>query len=162
MNTSLPHPPPNTIPWPPILFVAFAASGIALHWTMPLPWPQGAIAAALLMLGLFFVAAAIALELAAVLAFRKARTTILPHRAASELITSGPFRLTRNPIYVGNTMLVLGVALVFGVGWLVVSALLAAIAVHHFAVLREERHLSVAFGEAWRDYAARVPRWVVW
>jgi protein-S-isoprenylcysteine O-methyltransferase Ste14 len=161
MNDSLP-PRPNKIPWPPILFVVFAAIGVALHRAVPLPWPQGAIAAALLMVGLFFVAAAIALELAAVLAFRKARTTILPHRAATDLITGGPFRFSRNPIYVGNTLLVLGAALVFGVGWLVAAAFFAAVAVHYLAVLREEKYLSVAFGAAWRDYAARVPRWVGW
>ncbi len=161
MNVSAPQPP-NRIPWPPILFVIFAALGAALHWAMPLPWADGAVAAALSMAGVFFIAAAIALELAAVLAFRKAHTTILPHRAARALITGGPFRFTRNPIYVGNTMLVLGAALVFGVGWMVASAILAAVAVHHLAVRREEKHLAVTFGEAWRQYAERVPRWVGW
>ncbi len=154
--------PPNRIPWPPILYVAFALIGVALHWLLPLPWPGGAIKATLLVGGLFLIALAVALEIASVITFRKARTTILPHRAASELITGGPFRFTRNPIYVGNTALVFGVGLAFGVGWLMIAALLAAVAVHHLAVLREERHLSVAFGEAWRKYAEIVPRWVRW
>ncbi len=143
-----------------MLFIAAAMAGLCLHWLIPLPWAAGNLREVLLLAGALLVAAAVALEVAAAVTFRKARTTILPHRAASHLITTGPFRFTRNPIYVGNTMLVAGVGLVFGVVWLLVAATLAAIAVHHLAVLREERHLADRFGEEWRQYAEAVPRWV--
>jgi protein-S-isoprenylcysteine O-methyltransferase Ste14 len=159
-SSTAPHNAPNTVPWPPILFGTAAIVGVCLHWLIPLGWVAGASRFALLMVGVLLMAAAVALEISAALAFRKARTSILPHRAATNLVTSGPFQFTRNPIYLGNTMLVAGAGLVFGVGWLLVAAIAAAVAVHFLAVLREERHLSITFGDEWRRYAQRVPRWI--
>jgi protein-S-isoprenylcysteine O-methyltransferase Ste14 len=159
-SPSTPDNAPNTVPWPPILFVTAALIGVCLHWLIPLGWATGATRFVLLMIGVLLVASAVALEIAAAMAFRKARTSIMPHRAATTLVTSGPFRFTRNPIYLGNTMLVAGAGLVFGVGWLPVAAIAAAVAVHFLAVLREERHLANIFGDEWQQYAQRVPRWV--
>jgi protein-S-isoprenylcysteine O-methyltransferase Ste14 len=158
--SSSPDSPPNTVPWPPILFLTAALIGVCLHGLIPMGWAAGVTRFVLLMVGVLLMAAAVALEIAAALAFRKSRTSILPHRAATNLVTSGPFRFTRNPIYLGNTMLVAGAGLVFGVGWLLVAAIAAAVAVHFLAVLREERHLSITFGDEWRRYAERVPRWI--
>ena len=95
------------------------------------------------------------------LAFRRHRTTVLPHRGATRLITDGPFRFTRNPIYVGNTLLVAGLGFVLGVAWLMPAALLAAWATQKLAIEREERHLALRFGADWARYAARTPRWLI-
>lgn len=151
---------PNTIPWPPILFAGAALIALGLQWLVPLPWPGGAAAAALAMAGLFLVAAGVALDLGSMLAFRRHRTTVLPHRGATNLITDGPFRYTRNPIYVGNTLLVAGAGLVFGVAWLVPAALAGAWATEKLAIAREEAHLALRFGPAWQAYASRTPRWL--
>jgi len=112
------------------------------------------------MAGLFLIAAGTALDLATMLAFRRHRTTLLPHRGATKLITDGPFRYSRNPIYLGNTLLVAGVGLAFGIGWLIPAALAGAVATQRLAILREERHLASRFGSAWDAYAARTPRWL--
>lgn len=151
---------PNTIPWPPILFAGAAVIALGLQILLPLPWPGGAWAAVLAMAGVFLMAAGVALDLAAMLAFRRHRTTVLPHRGAARLITDGPFRYSRNPIYVGNTLLVAGAGLLLGIAWLIPAALAGAIATRKLAIEREERHLAARFGQAWADYAARTPRWL--
>lgn len=151
---------PNTIPWPPLLYAGAALLALGLHWLAPLPWPGGAVAASLAVAGLFLMAAGIALDLATALAFRRHRTTVLPHRGATRLITDGPFRYSRNPIYVANTLLVAGGGLVSGIAWLIPAAFAAAVATRKMAIEREEAHLALRFGEDWRAYAARTPRWL--
>jgi protein-S-isoprenylcysteine O-methyltransferase Ste14 len=152
---------PNRIPWPPILFVAAALVALVAHWLLPLPWPSSQVLRLpLAAVGLCLICAALALEVTAALTFRRHRTTILPHRAASALITDGPFAKSRNPIYLGNSALLLGAGLLAGVLWLVLAAPLAALAVQKLAIEREERHLAQRFGAAWQAYAAATPRWL--
>jgi protein-S-isoprenylcysteine O-methyltransferase Ste14 len=151
---------PNTLPWPPLLYGGLALAGLGLGWAVPLPWPEGALRMVLAAIGLCLACAGVALEVTAALAFRRHRTTILPHRGASALITDGPFAKSRNPIYLGNTLLVAGAGLLFGLGWLLPAALAAAFATQKLAIEREERHLAARFGQAWADYAARTPRWL--
>ena len=91
---------------------------------------------------------------------RRHRTTILPHAGASALVTEGPFGLSRNPIYVGNLLLIVGVGLAAGRPWFVLLSPALALALRELAIVREERHLAARFGAAWRAYAARVRRWV--
>jgi protein-S-isoprenylcysteine O-methyltransferase Ste14 len=115
----------------------------------------------LVMFGVLLLIAAMAIELSAAMQFRKSKTTILPHRSATQLITGGPYRWSRNPIYVANTMLLVGAGLVFGIAWLIPAAIIAAALTHVLAVKREEAHLAKAFGSLWHDYANQVPRWLL-
>ena len=80
---------------------------------------------------------------------------------ATALITDGPFAKSRNPIYTGNTLLVTGAGLLFGLMWLVAAGLIAAFVTQKLAIEREERHLEGRFGVAWKAYAARTPRWLI-
>lgn len=73
----------------------------------------------------------------------------------------GPFRFSRNPIYLANTLLLIGIGLAAGNGWFVPLALLMAVLVDRLAIRREERHLAIRFGNAWIDYAAATPRWLI-
>lgn len=133
---------------------------LGLHWIVPLPWPSGVARILLAAAGLCLACAAIALDVTAALAFRRHRTTIMPHRGATALITQGPFAKSRNPIYVANTLLVAGAGLIFGIAWLVLAALAGALLTQKLAIEREERHLAARFGTAWDEYAARTPRWL--
>jgi protein-S-isoprenylcysteine O-methyltransferase Ste14 len=151
---------PNTVPWPPILYLIAGLAALALHWFRPLPWPEGGGGMALLMLGVLAVSISFALDISAALAFKKHKTSIMPHKAASELITSGPFAISRNPIYIAHTLIVAGIGLIFGVGWMIPTSFTAAVATHFLAVRREEQHLDIKFGQQWRDYAQTVPRWI--
>jgi protein-S-isoprenylcysteine O-methyltransferase Ste14 len=152
---------PNRVPWPPLIYLAGAGAGFALHLMMPLPWAGGPLETVLFWLGLALMAAAAAVDILCFATFRRHRTTILPHRGASHLITTGPFAWSRNPIYTGNTALLLGAGLALGIVWLGIMAFVAAAITLQLAIRREERHLERKFGEAWRRYAQRVPRWLL-
>ena len=96
----------------------------------------------------------------AILEMRRHHANILPHRAATALVTTGVFALSRNPIYLGNTELVAGAALAFGNLWFLIFAFIAAAVVEIIAIRREEAHLARLFGAEWNAYAARTPRWI--
>ena len=148
---------PNTIPWPPLLFGGAAAAALAVHGLVPLPFPDGPMWQ---VPGALMAVAAITIDLLAFAAFRRHQTTILPHRGADHLITTGIYGWSRNPIYLGNLLLVAGAGLFFGIWWLVLAAPIALLLTRKLAVEREERHLARRFGQAWQDYARTTHRWL--
>jgi protein-S-isoprenylcysteine O-methyltransferase Ste14 len=148
---------PNRIPWPPIIYLTAAAAGIVLARMWPLPWPD---IAGLTLAGGILALAALAWDVTSMLAFAKHKANIMPNKAATKLITTGPFAWSRNPIYLGNTLLVLGAGTYFGNWWLVGAAFVAAFATQKLAIEREERHMAAKFGSEWETYTKRVRRWV--
>ena len=151
---------PNRIPWPPILLIATIALGIALQWLVPLPWIYGLAALEATATGITMIVAAFAIDIWAALVFRSQKTTIMPHQRSASLVTRGPFRFSRNPIYVGNLMVVAGLGMVLSNLWLLIATPVLGLALHKLAILREERHLEALFGDQWRDYSTRVRRWI--
>ena len=105
------------------------------------------------------VAGGLGLDLAAIRTMRRHRANILPHRAATALVTTGPFAWSRNPIYLGNTLLLAGAAFAFHDPWFLPAALAAVLAVTHLAIRREEAHLAHMFGAEWERYRRRTARW---
>lgn len=150
---------PNRRPWPPIIYGAAVIASIALGFVLPLPleWLAWGLR---LTAGMALIAAAVAFEIRAARAMKAAATTIMPHRRSSHLVTSGPFAWSRNPIYLGNTVLMIGIGLLAGSGWFVLFGLAAAIIVTELAIKREERHLAALFGEEYERYRRRVRRWL--
>jgi protein-S-isoprenylcysteine O-methyltransferase Ste14 len=110
--------------------------------------------------GRALVAAGIALDLWAMGAMTSARTNIMPNRGAENLVTSGPFAFSRNPIYLGNTIVTVGIGLGLNALWFLPLAAVAAALVQRLAILREEAHLAARFGPEWTAYAAKTPRWL--
>ena len=151
---------PNVVPWPPIVLGTALVAGFALGWFFPGPWPEGLGPAFLQALGGLLVATALVLFFTARQAFLKASTTLLPHRAASHLVTNGPFAISRNPIYLANVILLFGLGFLFGNIWFFPLALVAGFTEHKLAIEREEAHLEHKFGKAWRDYKRRVRPWI--
>ncbi|MEE4237687.1 MAG: isoprenylcysteine carboxylmethyltransferase family protein [Anderseniella sp.] len=145
---------PNRIPWPPLIFATAVVAGLIAQWITPVNLPAG-----LTVPGFVLLAAGLSLDVWAMWTMFAARTNILPHRAADSLVMHGPFAFMRNPIYVGNTIATLGLALALQNGWLLAAAAAAAAFTHQLAVVREEAHLKAKFGKAWDDYAKRVKRW---
>ena len=152
---------PNSVPWPPVIFGGIAVVAVVLHLLVP----SGGVMPGGLMVraaGAAVMAAGLGFDGAAMAAMRRHRANILPHRAATALVRSFPFSLSRNPIYLGNALLLLGAAFAFAVAWLLPAAIIAAALVRRLAIEREEAHLAARFGDAWRDYARKVPRWFGW
>ena len=151
---------PNAIPWPPILLLLAIAGGVVLQMAHPLSWVSGSLEDLFTGFGMFFMVAAIAVDLFCFRIMRNHKTNIMPHRGADHLVTKGPYSISRNPIYVANVLLVCGLAIVLGNSWMFATAALMAIAIHHLAIKREEAHLELRFGKAWRDYRKKVRRWL--
>lgn len=151
---------PGALPWPPILYVAALAAGVVLHWLVPLPWLPPPLSEILFAVGWLMVAGAVAIFVAAIRTMRRAKTTVMPTRASEHLVTTGPFSFTRNPLYLANTMVLIGIGLIVGIVWLILLAPVAAFATQKLAIAQEERHLEVRFGKKYRDYARKVRRWI--
>src|SRR6516165_11901529 len=151
---------PNSMPWPPIIYLAAIAVSILLNVFNPLPWFGQPLSGILFVLGWLMIAAFVALNISAILAMRRAGTTVRPDRGTDHVVTDGPFSFTRNPLYLAGAMLVLGIGLISGIVWFLLLAMLAAFAVQKLTIEREERHLQTRFGETYLDYAARVRRWI--
>jgi protein-S-isoprenylcysteine O-methyltransferase Ste14 len=150
---------PNSIPWPPLIYVGAAAGAVTAGLVAP---ADEALALVVLSptAGWIVVALGFALDVWAMATMARAQANILPHRAATALVTHGPFRFSRNPIYLGNTVVLLGLGAASANPWFVPAAIAAALLTQRLAIVREEAHLAALFGDAWTAYAARVRRWL--
>jgi len=153
-------PAPSSFPWPPVIYVVALILGFALDAFVPLPWLGSPASDLLLAFGVVLLVGVVAIEVGAVRALRRARTTVMPHRASEHLVTSGPFGFSRNPLYLGNTILLIAIGLIAGTLWLLLLALVAAFVTQKLSIEPEERHLAARFGKRYRDYARRVRRWI--
>ncbi|NJR13443.1 MAG: isoprenylcysteine carboxylmethyltransferase family protein [Phyllobacteriaceae bacterium] len=151
---------PNAFPWPPVLLVASIAGAFALQLFVPLPWVPSPIQELLTLFGLVLVGIALAIDITSVLTLRRAQTTFLPHRGTAHLVTSGPFSFSRNPIYLGNVILLFGLGLAFGNPWFWPLALVDGALTQRLAILREEQHLQAKFPAAFLAYKRKVRRWI--
>lgn len=122
---------------------------------LPLDW--GAASAGL---GWLLVGTGLTLFAWTVWTFASHRTTVNPYKAASSLCTGGPFRFSRNPIYLGDWFILAGVALLLKTLWPLVFAPLIWATLRFGVIRHEEAHLEAKFGETYRNYKARVRRWV--
>jgi protein-S-isoprenylcysteine O-methyltransferase Ste14 len=154
-----PHAPqPTAVPWPPVLIAAVLAIGWLAGRLYPLPWP-GLDDWPARLVGYGLGAAGLALVAWAIVTLHRAGTTLRPDRGADRLVTNGPFRYRRNPIYMGDVLILFGLAELTHNIWFAILAPLFALAVFRLAIVPEERHLEERFGQAYRDYKARTRRW---
>ena len=157
MTTRRAVPPPNRVPWPPLLVLAAALVAVGLGAVLPGPdWLSDPV---LIVLGRALMLIGLGFDLAAMFTMWRHRANILPHRAATALVTTGPFAWSRNPIYLGNTLLLAGAAFAFHNPWFLPAAFAAAVAVTRLAIVREEAHLAQLFGAEWETYRGRTARW---
>jgi protein-S-isoprenylcysteine O-methyltransferase Ste14 len=142
---------------PPLFYVAGFLLGFAVELALPLSRPPLALALAG---GAICIAIWLALDGSAMLRFRSARTSMVPMKPSTALVTSGPYLATRNPMYVGMAFLYAGLALLLGVIWSLAFLPAVLLMVHRFVIAREERYLEAKFGEEYRAYKGRVRRWL--
>ena len=147
-------------PWLPIILVGTLALGFALQAILPMPWLAGAAAAVLRWIGVLAVIAALVAFASAVAALRRRHTTFRLARPSTALVTDGPFRYSRNPIYTAMVALIAGAGLATANLWLVLLAPAAALGLRKLAIEPEERHLQAQFGDAWSSFADKVRRWL--
>ncbi len=94
------------------------------------------------------------------MAFRRYKTAIYPNVGASSLVTTGPYRYSRNPMYVGLATMYFGGALLVNSAWPIIMLPFVILWVNRFIIDREERHLKATFPDEYKEYSSRVRRWV--
>ncbi len=154
MDQQTPTPPRF---YPPVLFLASLVLMGALHYLLPLvrwlDWPWRGVGAVPLAGGLL-------MGLWAVGHFRRRDTTIIPFEQSSSLILEGPYRLSRNPIYLSMVLVLLGVWLLLGSLSPVLVVLLFVGWISTRFIVKEEQHLETQFGRNYLEYKENVRRWV--
>jgi protein-S-isoprenylcysteine O-methyltransferase Ste14 len=142
---------------PPLVYLVAIVVGAALErvWRWKLPTGRwGTVVGALL------IVAAIVLIGSALSQFKRAETSPKPHKPTKAIVTSGPFRFTRNPIYVAFTLAQLGIALMTASGWILALLVPALLFIRVGVIAREERYLERKFGEEYVRYKRAVRRWM--
>lgn len=151
---------PLRYPWPIALHGLAIVTAMVLKRIHPLPvnnvygdWIPWTVGSLFITLGVY-------LCLWAVRTLLDRKTTVLPHRGSSHLVTCGPFRLTRNPIYLGYTLTMIGIGMVALNPWFFVMAIVTVTVTTIFAVRAEERHLLSRFGIEFERYCRSTSRWI--
>jgi protein-S-isoprenylcysteine O-methyltransferase Ste14 len=148
--------------FPPLLYAAGIGAGYLLHWYWPVrPVPTGSgLVLVARAVGWVFITASIMLPIWAVRLFHHADTTPNPMRPTTALVFTGPYRFTRNPMYLGLALLQAGLAMVTNALWPLLTLAPVIMAVRRLVIDREERYLEAKFGEEYRAYKTRVRRWL--
>lgn len=146
---------PGVIAPPPLIALVSTAAGWLVGELVPLvlpgwaAWPGGALALA-----------GVALAVWAERCFKTAGTSAMPWKPTTAIATQGPYRVTRNPMYLGLLAAQCGTGLVLREGWIVLLAGLTFAVLHVGVVLREEAYLSAKFGAEYDRFRARTRRWL--
>lgn len=143
---------------PPIPWLLALGAGWGLHALYPAslfgaaPWAQA--------LGAVIFAAGLLFALWAITRFRRAGTNLETYKPTTAIVESGPFRLSRNPIYVGMFLGLIGAAIGLDNPWILLLLAPFYLYIRHEVVAREEAYLERKFGDAYLGYKARVRRWL--
>lgn len=142
---------------PPFVYLTSIVTGLVLELAWPLPFLPGGLAASL---GVLLVVVAVALFSYAVETFRAAGTPVPGNQPTMLIVRTGPYRFSRNPIYVAFSILQLGIACWVDSVWLIATLVAAVRLMARVVIPMEERYLEGKFGAEYRDYRASVRRWL--
>jgi protein-S-isoprenylcysteine O-methyltransferase Ste14 len=148
----------NVVIRPPIAWAVAVLAGLALNWLMPLPFVPAAVPAG--WLGAMVFALALALLAWAIVTITRAGSNVPTNLPTTTIVEIGPYRFTRNPIYLGMFVGLIGLAIVFDNLWLLMMLVPFAPVIRYGVVAREESYLERKFGDAYRGYRSRVRRWL--
>jgi protein-S-isoprenylcysteine O-methyltransferase Ste14 len=154
---------PGVIAPPPLIYAAMLALALGADFIVGGPsidellgLPDQAVA----FVGAVLFGAGIALPVAAIFRFRAAGTEVIPYRPASALVTTGVYRFTRNPMYLGMTLVYAGLSLIADSVIALAGLVPLIIIVTYGVIQREERYLDRTFGQSYRAYRSKVRRWI--
>ena len=142
---------------PPVIFAISILAGIGLNNLWPFEiWPelQGKL------FGACILVLAMVIALWSLYEFYRAGTDVRPDKPDSALITGGPYRYTRNPLYIVLSLIQAAVAFWLNTLWILLLLPASVVVITQYAIAREERYLEKLFGQAYLDYKARVRRWL--
>lgn len=147
---------------PPAFFVGGFLIGLWLEGAVArVPFASSpATARALIPIGGTIALLGLAFSLWGIATFQRAHTTMFPFEPAKALVQRGPYRFTRNPMYVGGAVSYIGIAVAMNVVWPILLLPLVLWALYHFVIRVEENYLTQRFGDAYIEYRKRVRRWL--
>ncbi len=148
---------PGVIAPPPLIYAGPLVAGLLLSKAFPVKFLPRPLA---LILGILCVILAGALARSAFQEMRSANTNVDPRQPATALVTEGPFRYTRNPLYSSLTLLYTGIALVANAFWAMLLLPVTLFIINRGVIDREEHYLECKFGEQYLNYKAKVRRWI--
>lgn len=149
---------PCTLILPPAPYAAALLGGWGLdRHLLPLAWDGGAASRPL---GCLWLSAGLLLFVWTLWTFHRHHTTVNPYAGAAALCTDGPFRFSRNPIYLGDWFILAGVSLLLNTLWPLAFAPFIWAMLRYGVIRHEEAHLEAKFGDAYRSYKTRVRRWI--
>jgi protein-S-isoprenylcysteine O-methyltransferase Ste14 len=146
--------------FPPLVFVGAGCVALVIDRFFPLHVAPVGRDAPFRIAGAVLAAVAVSLAIWAVATFRRIGTTPNPAGGTTALASEGPYRFSRNPMYLSLVILTTGVALVFGSLWPLLTLPVVVLVIASKVIGPEERYLEAKFGEPYRAYKARVRRWV--
>lgn len=142
---------------PPVIFSLYLAVGFLFAWASSLHVLPGILARGL---GISLLLAAAVIAATAILALNRRGTPIHPRHGTTALVGEGPYRFTRNPLYLSLVAIYFGLALLLNSLWMVLFGIALAVTLHRHVILAEERYLEDKFGEPYLAYKAKVNRWL--
>jgi protein-S-isoprenylcysteine O-methyltransferase Ste14 len=143
---------------PPLAWGLAVIAGLALDWLVPLRFLPADLPAGWLGVMVFIVA--LALVVWAIVTITKAGSNVPTNLPTTTIVERGPYRLTRNPIYLGMFLGLIGLAIAFDNLWLLMMLVPFALVIRYGVVAREEAYLERRFGDVYRGYRSRVRRWL--
>ena len=145
---------------PPLIALIALLLGLLLDWLLPAYVLTVLLSAhERMIIGAILMIAGAAIGIAALRAFRSAGTHAEPWKPSLQLVTTGIFRWLRNPMYVGGTLLLMGIAVALASDWMLVMIAASSLVLHFGVVKREERYLEAKFGDGYRAYKEKVSRY---
>ena len=150
---------PGVIAPPPLIFGIGMGLGFLMTWVFPLPWfsvtppIRNAI-------GWLFIGSAIGVAGWSLYTMHHAGTHVDPNRPTTTIVDSGPYRYTRNPIYLSMASVEIGLGWLFATLWLWILLVPVLLIIRFGVIAREEHYLAEKFGNTYRDYQRHVRRWI--
>lgn len=144
-------------PLPPMVMFIMLLAGLGLDMLHPLPLGLGMVGT---LIGMMLGMDAITLVVFTACLMKKAGTNVPPNRPTKLIISHGPFRFSRNPIYIGFTLAMAAFALLFDSGWLAGLLVMFFFYIDRHVIPREEAYLSRKFGQEYITYTTKVRRWI--
>ena len=146
----------NAVIRPPIAWALAFATGLAINWLYPLRWVPATWPN--VWIGIIIFAAGFALAIWAIVTFRRAGTRVETTKSTMTIVTDGPYRFTRNPIYLGMSLGQTDLAVAFDNLWILVMLIPFYLVLRYGVVAKEEAYLERKFGYVYSDYKSRVRR----
>jgi protein-S-isoprenylcysteine O-methyltransferase Ste14 len=143
---------------PPALFLGAVLLGIALHWLWALEFASGS--SLRIALGVALLCGGVALLASALRVFHRIGQHPDPRKPTPVIACDGPYRFTRNPMYLGGSLIQLGLGIALGNAWILLLLVPALALIHHRVIVPEEAYLEERFGEEYARFKASVRRWI--